>query len=203
MKNGFSIDLAITKGLLIINNPCCFLLSLKCIFMWISLTSLLQQGTINRNRNGLNQIIRIRMLYVLFLRDCSSIGQSTALSRRKLRVRAPSVPTDPNPIKKYINISLHFLLNWVQMVQFHSPRYPSFSLFSKKIRSLKKGVQNLTPSFFLFSVCLGLFVNRLETMEVESGQTIVQERRQVIEKTECKIMINQNKVLKQKGKEFF
>ena len=25
--------------------------------------------------------------------DCSSIGQSTALSRRKLRVRAPSVPT--------------------------------------------------------------------------------------------------------------
>ena len=116
MKNGFSIDLAITKGLLIINNPCCFLLSLKCIFMWISLTFLLQQGTINRNRNGLNQIIRIRMLYVLFLRDCSSIGQSTALSRRKLRVRAPSVPTDPNPIKKYINISLHFLLNWVQMV---------------------------------------------------------------------------------------
>lgn len=31
----------------------------------------------------------------LFLWDCSSIGQSTALSRRKLRVRAPSVPTDP------------------------------------------------------------------------------------------------------------
>ena len=201
MKNGFSIDLAITKGLLIINNPCCFLLSLKCIFMWISLTSLLQQGTINRN--GLNQIIRIRMLYVLFLRDCSSIGQSTALSRRKLRVRAPSVPTDPNPIKKYINISLHFLLNWVQMVQFHSPRYPSFSLFSKKIRSLKKRSLELNSFLFLFSVCLGLFVNRLETMEVESGQIIVQERRQVIEKTEWKRMINQNKVLKQKGKGFF
>lgn len=32
--------------------------------------------------------------------DCSSIGQSTALSRRKLRVRAPSVPIDTNPIKK-------------------------------------------------------------------------------------------------------
>lgn len=111
MKNGFSIDLAITKGLLIINNPCCFLLSLKCIFMWISLMSLLQQGTINRNRNGLNQIIRIRMLYVLFIlfiRDCSSIGQSTALSRRKLRVRAPSVPTDPNTIKK--NTSIHLFV---------------------------------------------------------------------------------------------
>lgn len=159
MKNRFSIDLAITKGLLIINNPCCFLLSLKCIFMWISLTSLLQQGTINRNRNGLNQIIRIRMLYVLFLRDCSSIGQSTALSRRKLRVRAPSVPTDPNPIKKYINISLHFLLNWVQMVQFPSPRYPSFSLFSKKFGSLKK--RSLELNSFLFSIfCLFGFISK-------------------------------------------
>ncbi|RDY14694.1 hypothetical protein CR513_00221, partial [Mucuna pruriens] len=38
--------------------------------------------------------------------DCSSIGQSTALSRRKLRVRAPSVPMDTNPIKK---TSIHFL----------------------------------------------------------------------------------------------
>lgn len=34
------------------------------------------------------------LLDPLFLWDCSSIGQSTALSRRKLRVRAPSVPTD-------------------------------------------------------------------------------------------------------------
>lgn len=44
--------------------------------------------------------------FILFPWDCSSIGQSTALSRRKLRVRAPSVPTDPNPIpiKKYICI---------------------------------------------------------------------------------------------------
>lgn len=39
-------------------------------------------------------------MYTLFAWDCSSIGQSTALSRRKLRVRAPSVPTDPNTIKK-------------------------------------------------------------------------------------------------------
>ena len=31
--------------------------------------------------------------YTIFnLRDCSSIGQSTALSRRKLRVRVPSIP---------------------------------------------------------------------------------------------------------------
>lgn len=77
-------------------------LSLKCIFMWISLTSLVQQGAfnLNRNRKGLNEILRIWMLYVLVLRDCSSIGQSTALSRRKLRVRAPSVPTYPNTIKK-------------------------------------------------------------------------------------------------------
>nr|pir hypothetical protein 91 - garden pea chloroplast [Pisum sativum]CAA25831.1 hypothetical protein [Pisum sativum] len=36
----------------------------------------------------------------LFPWDCSSIGQSTALSRRKLRVRVPSVPMDTNPIKK-------------------------------------------------------------------------------------------------------
>ena len=41
-------------------------------------------------------------------RDCSSIGQSTALSRRKLRVRAPSVPTDPNPIKKIDQYILPF-----------------------------------------------------------------------------------------------
>jgi hypothetical protein len=33
------------------------------------------------------------LLDPLFPWDCSSIGQSTALSRRKLRVRAPSVPT--------------------------------------------------------------------------------------------------------------
>lgn len=48
----------------------------------------------------MNEIIRICMMYTLFAWDCSSIGQSTALSRRKLRVRAPSVPMDPNTIKK-------------------------------------------------------------------------------------------------------
>lgn len=42
----------------------------------------------------------------LFSWDCSSIGQSTALSRRKLRVRAPSVPTDP------INTSTHLFILW-------------------------------------------------------------------------------------------
>lgn len=42
--------------------------------------------------------------------DCSSIGQSTALSRRKLRVRDPSVPMSSNPIKNYTNLSFYFLL---------------------------------------------------------------------------------------------
>ena len=46
------------------------------------------------------------MRYTLFPWDCSSIGQSTALSRRKLRVRAPSVPTDP------INTSTHLFILW-------------------------------------------------------------------------------------------
>ena len=41
--------------------------------------------------------------------DCSSIGQSTALSRRKLRVRAPSVPTDL--INTLIQLSL-FCERW-------------------------------------------------------------------------------------------
>ena len=43
---------------------------------------------------------------MLFLWDCSSIGESTALSRRKLRVRAPSVPTDL--INTSIQLSLFY-----------------------------------------------------------------------------------------------
>ena len=43
-------------------------------------------------------------MYTFFPWDCSSIGQSTALSRRKLRVRAPSVPTDP--INTLIHLSI-------------------------------------------------------------------------------------------------
>lgn len=59
--------------------------------MWLSIYHpLLGYNTAFLNRNGI-----ICMLYTLFPWDCSSIGQSTALSRRKLRVRAPSVPTDP------------------------------------------------------------------------------------------------------------
>ena len=54
----------------------------------------------------LNEILKILMRYTLFPWDCSSIGQSTALSRRKLRVRAPSVPTDP------INTSTHLFILW-------------------------------------------------------------------------------------------
>ncbi|GFP92514.1 hypothetical protein PHJA_001395600 [Phtheirospermum japonicum] len=45
------------------------------------------------------------LLDPLFPLDCSSIGQNTALSRRKLRVRAPPVQTNPK------NISIHFSLS--------------------------------------------------------------------------------------------
>ena len=41
---------------------------------------------------------------VQYSRDCSSIGQSTALSRRKLRVRAPSFPTQ-DLMYRSINLS--------------------------------------------------------------------------------------------------
>ena len=58
--------------------------------------------------------------------DCSSIGQSTALSRRKLRVRAPSVPTNPinnNPIKKKIHQFISsFSVKGVQIAEFRSQR---------------------------------------------------------------------------------
>ena len=81
-------------------------------------------------RKGLNEIIRICMMCTLFAWDCSSIGQSTTLSRQKLRVRAPSVPTDPNTIKKkYINSSRRFLWKGEQIVEFHSPWECSLILF--------------------------------------------------------------------------
>lgn len=57
--------------------------------------------------------------------DCSSIGQSTALSRRKLRVRAPSVPTNPinnNPIKKIHQFISSFSVKGVQIAEFRSQR---------------------------------------------------------------------------------
>ena len=54
----------------------------------------------NLHRKVWRKLNQQHILYTWFPRDCSSIGQSTALSRRKLRVRAPSVPMDPNPIKK-------------------------------------------------------------------------------------------------------
>ena len=85
-----------TKGLIVIRAALTKVYILVDIN--ISLAALLKNDDFNLNRNGLNEIIRICMLYILFPRDCSSIGQSTALSRRKLRVRAPSVPTDTNPI---------------------------------------------------------------------------------------------------------
>lgn len=82
-------------------------LSLKFISMWISISNSCPcYNTAIINRNCLNEIIRISMLYTLFPWDCSSIGQSTALSRRKLRVRAPSVPTDP------MNPSIHLSTFW-------------------------------------------------------------------------------------------
>lgn len=61
--------------------------------------------------------------------DCSSIGQSTALSRRKLRVRAPSVPTNPinNNQKSKKKKKIHqfissFSVKGVQIVEFRSQR---------------------------------------------------------------------------------
>lgn len=66
------------------------------------------------------------MMYTLFPWDCSSIGQSTALSRRKLRVRAPSVPTDPNPIK---NTSIHLCI-WCEKENIYPQGgYPLIYLF--------------------------------------------------------------------------
>lgn len=66
---------------------------------------------------------------MVFTWDCSSIGQSTALSRRKLRVRAPSVPTDP--IKKYINSALYFLwkIFGVKLSRISFPRAISLLFF--------------------------------------------------------------------------
>lgn len=43
--------------------------------------------------------------------DCSSIGQSTALSRRKLRVRTPSVPATPIKIHQSIHLAPYMTLN--------------------------------------------------------------------------------------------
>lgn len=55
----------------------------------------------NRKRKGLTETVR-KNIYTVhpFPWDCSSIGQSTALSRRKLRVRAPSIPLDTNAKKE-------------------------------------------------------------------------------------------------------
>ena len=53
----------------------------------------LQKYPIRRNKNKKESKFLLDPFF-LFPWDCSSIGQSTALSRRKLRVRAPSVPTD-------------------------------------------------------------------------------------------------------------
>ena len=53
----------------------------------------LQKHPIRRNKNKKESNFMLDPFF-LFTWDCSSIGQSTALSRRKLRVRAPSVPTD-------------------------------------------------------------------------------------------------------------
>lgn len=73
----------------------------------IQLGPIICQSTMNWYNSPVLQKYLIRrnkkeshfLLYPLFSWDCSSIGQSTALSRRKLRVRAPSVPTDS--IKKF------------------------------------------------------------------------------------------------------
>ena len=53
-----------------------------------------------QNRKGFERNRKNMYTVHPFTCDCSSIGQSTALSRRKMRVRAPSVPMDPTPPKK-------------------------------------------------------------------------------------------------------
>lgn len=61
--------------------------------------------------------------------DCSSIGQSTALSRRKLRVRAPSVPTsDPMRwIHQFLSpLSSHKGDKEQDPVTRRDPKFPSF-----------------------------------------------------------------------------
>ena len=76
------------------SNPCHFHYSpypyfyLSYISVSISFVSLLQGD----ESNVLLKPFIILYVYQTPRRDCSSIGQSTALSRRKLRVRAPSVP---------------------------------------------------------------------------------------------------------------
>ena len=85
----FFIDLTLMKGFLIIH------VAFTKVHIWadINISSCLCYKTVVWY--DLTEIRKIGILYTLFPGDCSSIGESTALSRRKLRVRAPSVPTHP------------------------------------------------------------------------------------------------------------
>lgn len=88
-----------------------------------------------KKKRGLNSTLKILMRYTLFPWDCSSIGQSTALSRRKLRVRAPSVPTDQ------IKTSIHLYIFFLAKEAHQNEQHFSHSTFSIGI-------------FFLFQVFL-------------------------------------------------
>ena len=111
----FSIDLSITKRLLVI------CVDLTKVHIDIDINQYIQKSASfiyskmvrirNRKRKAFERNRKNMYTVHPFPWDCSSIGQSTALSRRKLRVRAPSVPTNPinnNPIKK--NTSIHLFI---------------------------------------------------------------------------------------------
>ena len=105
----FSIDLSITNGLRVICvDPTKVEIDIHIniykntlFFIYNKMVQIR-----NRKRKGLTKTVR-KNIYTVhpFLWYCSSIGQSTALSRWKLRVRAPSIPLDINPKKEmhYMN----------------------------------------------------------------------------------------------------
>ena len=100
----FSIDLSIKKRLLVI------CVDLTKVHIDIDINQYIQKSASfiyskmvrirNRKRKAFERNRKNMYTVHPFPWDCSSIGQSTALSRRKLRVRAPSVPMDPTPPKK-------------------------------------------------------------------------------------------------------
>ena len=77
------------------------------------------------------------LFHWVFHWDCSSIGQSTALSRRKLRVRAPSVPAAPIKIHQSIHLSPYMTMkggrgqNCILKLK-RGSLFPFLSLFVRK-----------------------------------------------------------------------
>ena len=109
------------------------------------------------------EIIRICMLYNSFPWDCSSIGQSTALSRRKLRVRAPSVPTQ-NPMNPSIHLSIFCEEGGGKGAEFYSQRWTLFlSFFVSHFSSDKYGNFNYFNQYRLMGE---------RHMQIENGSVV-------------------------------